>query len=284
MFDIKDRLKPGLYCVSTPIGNLSDITLRSLHILKNSELILSEDTRITKILLSKYKIKNVKLISNHKFNEKKNISLVKKLIGSKKILSIVSDAGTPALSDPGRIIINECIKEKYNIFPVPGPSAITSAISISGFSDKYYFCGFLPDKKGSIENVFDEISKYNCTIVFFISAKKINKLKALITKYFSQREIVICREMTKLFEEYIRAKVNNLENIKILEKGEITVVISQKYNTQNSLQTIEESVKKKIENLIKIMSIKDVVSKISLENNIQKKVIYNYCLKKKNEN
>ena len=284
MFDIKDRLKPGLYCVSTPIGNLSDVTLRSLHILKNSELILSEDTRITKILLSKYKIKNVKLISNHKFNEKKNISLVKKLIGSKKILSIVSDAGTPALSDPGRIIINECIKEKYNIFPVPGPSAITSAISISGFSDKYYFCGFLPDKKGSIENVFDEISKYNCTIVFFISAKKINKLKALITKYFSQREIVICREMTKLFEEYIRAKVNNLENIKILEKGEITVVISQKYNTQNSLQTIEESVKKKIENLIKIMSIKDVVSKISLENNIQKKVIYNYCLKKKNEN
>ena len=281
MFDIKDRLKPGLYCVSTPIGNLSDITLRSLHILKNSELILSEDTRITKILLSKYKIKNVKLISNHKFNEKKNISLVKKLIGSKKILSIVSDAGTPALSDPGRIIINECIREKYNIFPVPGPSAITSAISISGFSDKYYFCGFLPDKKGSIENVFDEISKYNCTIVFFISAKKINKLKALIIKYFSQREIVICREMTKLFEEYIRAKVNNLENIKILEKGEITVVISQKYNTQNSLQTIEESVKKKIENLIKIMSIKDVVSKISLENNIQKKVIYNYCLKKK---
>ena len=283
MFDIKDRLKPGLYCVSTPIGNLSDVTLRSLHILKNSELILSEDTRITKILLSKYKIKNVKLISNHKFNEKKNISLVKKLIGSKKILSIVSDAGTPALSDPGRIIINECIKEKYNIFPVPGPSAITSAISISGFSDKYYFCGFLSDKKGSIENVFDEISKYNCTIVFFISAKKINKLKALIIKYFSQREIVICREMTKLFEEYIRAKVNNLENIKILEKGEITVVISQKFNTQNSLQTIEESVKKKIENLIKIMSIKDVVSKISLENNIQKKVIYNYCLKKKNE-
>ena len=215
---------------------------------------------------------------------KKNISLVKKLIGSKKILSIVSDAGTPALSDPGRIIINECIKEKYNIFPVPGPSAITSAISISGFSDKYFFCGFLSDKKGSIENVFDEISKYNCTIVFFISAKKINKLKALIIKYFSQREIVICREMTKLFEEYIRAKVNNLENIKILEKGEITVVISQKFNTQNSLQTIEESVKKKIENLIKIMSIKDVVSKISLENNIQKKVIYNYCLKKKNEN
>ena len=283
MFDIKDRLKPGLYCVSTPIGNLSDVTLRSLHILKNSELILSEDTRITKILLSKYKIKNIKLISNHKFNEKKNISIVKKLIESKKILSIVSDAGTPALSDPGRIIINECIREKYNIFPVPGPSAITSAISISGFSDKYYFCGFLPDKKGSIENLFDEISKYNCTIVFFISSKKINKLKALITKYFSQREIVICREMTKLFEEYIRVKVNNLENIKILEKGEITVVISQKYNTQNSLQTIEESVKKKIEKLIKIMSIKDVVSKISLENNIQKKVIYNYCLKKKNE-
>ena len=283
MFDIKDNLKPGLYCVSTPIGNLGDVTLRSLHILKNSELILSEDTRITKILLSKYKINNVKLISNHKFNEKKNISIVKKLIGSKKIISIVSDAGTPALSDPGRIIINECIKEKYNIFPVPGPSAITSAVSISGFSDKYYFCGFLPDKKGSIENLFDEISKYNCTIVFFISPKKINKLKALITKYFSQRDIVICREMTKLFEDYVRVKVNNLENIKILEKGEITVVISQKYYTQNSLQTIEESVKKKIEKLIKIMSIKDVVSKISLENNIQKKVIYNYCLKKKNE-
>ncbi len=280
--ELNDNLKPGLYCVSTPIGNLGDITLRAIYILNKSDVILSEDTRVSSKLLSRFNI-NKKLFSNHKFNEKKNVKNVLNLLKENKIISIISDAGTPTISDPGGILINECIKNKINIFPVPGSSAAIAAISISGFSNNFFFCGFLPDKKLQIEQLFKKISNLNYSIVFFISPKKIKKIRAQIQKYFNDRDILITREMTKLHEEYIRDKVKNLNNINIPEKGEITVVISENSNLQNRLQAIEESVKKKINKLLKKMSIKDITSKISKENNISKKIVYNYCLKKKNE-
>ena len=142
----KNKIKNGLYIVSTPIGNLGDITYRAIKILNNSDFILCEDTRVSKKLLSKYKISK-NLISNHKFNEKKNIGKIINILKSNKTVSLISDAGTPTVSDPGRIIIEECIKNKINIYPIPGPTAVISALSISGFSDKYYFHGFLPEKK-----------------------------------------------------------------------------------------------------------------------------------------
>ena len=145
--DIKNnKLKHGLYVVSTPIGNLEDITLRAIEVLKQSEYILCEDTRVSKNLLEKYKIKS-NLISNHKFNETKNLNKIIKIIKLKAIVSIISDAGTPCVSDPGSILINECVKNGINIYPIPGASAVTAAVSISGFSEKYYFYGFLPQKK-----------------------------------------------------------------------------------------------------------------------------------------
>ena len=281
-FEINDSLKPGLYCVSTPIGNLGDITFRAIYILNKSHLILSEDTRVSSKLLSRFNI-NTKLLSNHKFNEKKNIKYVLNLLKENKIVSIISDAGTPTISDPGGILINECIKNKIDIFPVPGSSAVVAAVSISGFSNNFFFCGFLPDKKLQIDQLFQKISNLNYSVVFFISPKKIKKVTAQIQKYFDDREILITREMTKFHEEYIRDKVKNLNNIKILEKGEITVVISENSNLENRLQVIEESVKKKIIRLLKKMSIKDIASKISTENNISKKIVYDYCLRKKNE-
>ena len=281
-FELNDILKPGLYCVSTPIGNLGDMTLRAIDILNKSHLILSEDTRVSSKLLSKFNIKT-KLLPNHKFNERKNVKNVLNLLKENKIISIISDAGTPAISDPGGIIINECIKNKFDIFPVPGSSALAAAVSVSGFSNNFFFCGFLPDKKLQIDKLFQKISNLNYSIVFFISPKKIKKITAQIQKYFNDRDILITREMTKLHEEYIREKVKNLDNLKISQKGEMTVVISENLNIQNRLQVIEESVKKKIVNLLKKMSIKDVTFKISKENNISKKIIYDYCLKKKNE-
>ena len=281
-FELNDILKPGLYCVSTPIGNLGDITFRAIYVLNKSDLILSEDTRVSSKLLSRFNI-TTKLLSNHKFNEKKNIKYVLNLLKKNKIISIISDAGTPTISDPGEILINECIKNKINIFPVPGSSAATAAVSISGFSNNFFFCGFLPDKNLQIDQLFQKISNLNYSIVFFISPKKIKKITDLIQKYFNDRDFLITREMTKLHEEYIRDKVKNLNNIKISEKGEITVVISENSKLQNRLQVIEESVKKKIIKLLKKMSIKDITSKISKENNISKKIIYDYCLKKKNE-
>ena len=146
---IKNRLKPGLYCVATPIGNLSDITERAVEILSNSSTILCEDTRVSKKLLNHFKIKKG-LISYHKFNEREKLYEIIEILKSDKIVSLISDAGTPAISDPGRILIQECVKKNINIYPIPGASAVSSAISISGFSDKYFFIGFLPEKKGEL--------------------------------------------------------------------------------------------------------------------------------------
>ena len=280
--ELNDILKPGLYCVSTPIGNLGDITFRAIYILNKSDLILSEDTRVSSKLLSKFNIKT-KLLPNHKFNEKKNVKNVLNLLKENKIISIISDAGTPTISDPGGILIKECIKNKINIFPIPGPSAATAAISVSGFSNNFFFCGFLPEKNSHVEQLFQKISNLNYSIIFFISPKKIKRIAAQIQKYFNGRDILITREMTKLHEEYIWDKVKNLNKIDISQKGEMTVVISENANLHNRLQVIEESVKKKIIKLLKKMSIKDVTSKINKENNISKKIIYDYCLKKKNE-
>ena len=278
-----NNLKPGLYCVATPIGNLGDITLRALEIIKNSDLILCEDTRVSKKLLSKFKIHN-KLISHHKFNENKNLSFILEHLDNNKIISIISDAGTPAISDPGRILINKCIEKNIDIYSVPGPSAVTAAISVSGFSDKYLFCGFLPEKKNELNKLFNSFSKLNYSIVFFISPKKINKIIDLIKKYFFSRNILICREITKFHEEYIRSSVKNLSEVSISTKGEVTIVISEDNNLKKNFIKLEESDKKKINNLIKKMTIKNIVNEINKNKKIPKKIIYDYCLKLKNEN
>ncbi len=276
----KNKIKKGLYIVSTPIGNLKDITLRALEMLKLSDFVLCEDTRTSSKLLSHYKIKT-KLISNHKFNEKKNINKILSFLKSEKVISLISDAGTPTISDPGNILINKCIENNIKIFSIPGPSAVSAAVSMSGFTDKYYFHGFLPEKRTQIENEFKNISKINASIVFFISGKKIKKLINLIKKYFMNREIVICREITKLYEENIRNLVDNLKEFEKDLKGEITVIISRKKNEEKI--NLNESDKKKIRKLIKKLSIKDITKIFVEEKNVSKKEIYNYCLFLKNE-
>ena len=270
----KNKIHSGLYIVSTPIGNLSDITLRALYVLKNSEYILCEDTRTSKKLLDKYKIKS-KLISNHKFNEKKNLNKVIEILRSEKIVSLISDAGTPAISDPGKIIVNECIKRQINIYPIPGPSAVTAAVSISGFSEKYFFYGFLPNKKKDLFSDLKKLSNIDGSIVFFISPKKINDLIEHIKSFFSGRKILICREMTKFFEEYIRVDIDDLRLFQKIPKGELTLVISE---NNNNLITLNNEDKKKIKKMIKNLSVRDIVKLITEEKEISKKEVYNYCL------
>ena len=175
--------KKGLYLVSTPIGNLEDITLRAVNTLKNSDYILCEDTRVSKILFDRYQIKS-KLISNHKFNEKKNLSKIIKLLKLGSKISLVSDAGTPSISDPGALLIRECVNNNIQILPIPGPSAVSSAVSISGFSEKFFFYGFFPEKLRIINDDLDILSKINFSIVFFVSPKKINKVINIIKKKF----------------------------------------------------------------------------------------------------
>jgi 16S rRNA (cytidine1402-2'-O)-methyltransferase len=277
-----NKVKSGLYIVSTPIGNLSDITLRALEILKKSDYILCEDTRTSKNLLKKYEIKS-KLISNHKFNEKKNLSRIIEILKSDCIVSLISDAGTPSVSDPGAILINECLIKKIDIFPIPGASAVSTAVSISGFSEKYFFYGFFPEKDIKLKEDFERLSNLDSCIVFFISPRKFNKSIKNIKKYFSGRKILICREMTKFFEEYIRADIDNLEAFESDPKGELTIVISEKNKEKNLSIVLNESDKKNIQMLIKKLSVKDITDLIGQNSNVPKKEIYNYCLKLKNE-
>ena len=277
-----NKVKSGLYIVSTPIGNLSDITLRAIDILKKSEYILCEDTRISKNLLNRYEIKS-KLISNHKFNEKKNLSKIIDILKSDCIMSLISDAGTPSVSDPGAILINECLVNKIDIFPIPGASAVTSSVSITGFKEKYFFYGFFPEKNNKLKEDFEKLSVLDSCIVFFISPRKFNKSVKNIKHYFSGRKILVCREMTKLYEEYIRVDVDNLEPFESDPKGELTIVISEKKKEKNLSKVLNESDKKNIQILIKKLSIKDITDLISQNSDVQKKNIYNYCLKLKNE-
>ncbi len=225
--NINNKVKSGLYIVSTPIGNLSDITLRALEVLKKSDYVLCEDTRISKNLLERYEIKS-KLIANHKFNEKKNLSKVIDILKSGSVVSLISDAGTPSISDPGAILVNECVVNEIDIFPIPGASAVSSAVSISGFNEKYFFYGFFPDKNSKLNEDFERLANLEGCIVFFISPRKFNRSIKDLKRYFSNRKILVCREMTKFYEEYIRTDVETLEPFKSDPKGELTIVISEK--------------------------------------------------------
>ena len=277
-----NKVKSGLYIVATPIGNLNDITLRALDILKKSDYILCEDTRISKNLLDRYEIRS-KLISNHKFNEKKNLPKIIEILKSDYVVSLISDAGTPSVSDPGAILINECVANNINIFPISGASAVSTAVSISGFNEKYFFYGFFPEKNSKLKEDFEKLANLNSCIVFFISPQKFNKSIKDIKFYFLGRKILICREMTKFYEEYIRLAVKDLEPFKSNPKGELTLVISEKPKGKNFSVVLKESDKRSIKKIIKKLSIKDITGLISQNTNVPKKEIYNYCLKLKNE-
>jgi 16S rRNA (cytidine1402-2'-O)-methyltransferase len=277
--DIKD-IENGLYLVSTPIGNLKDITLRALETLKKSSYILCEDTRVSKNLLDRYEIKS-RMISNHKFNESKNLNKIISLLKFGEIISLISDAGTPSISDPGSILVNECIRNDIKVTPIPGPSAVATAVSISGFSEKFIFYGFLPEKKQTLINVFKKISKFDESCVFFVSTKKVNKIIPDLKKYFSGRKIVFCREISKIYEEFIRKNVDDLELFNKELKGELTIVISEKKIHKNYSQKLSESDMNIINKMINKLTIKEITEIISHNKDISKKEIYSYCLKLK---
>ena len=276
----QQTINPGLYLVSTPIGNMEDITFRALNVLKKSDIILCEDTRRSGKLLSYFNIKN-QLIPYHKFNEEKISGKIIDSIKKNKIVSLISDAGTPTISDPGMILVKKCIQENLFVFPVPGPSAVTSAVSASGFSDKYLFYGFLVKKEKELEKILNSLSNIDYSLVFFIPASKINFYIDQFKKYFLDRKIVIAREMTKIHEEFIRSKVELIKNLPPNIKGELTVVLSEKKKEKKIKKEITESVKIEIRKMIKRYSHKDVVEFISKKENLPKKIIYEYCLKLK---
>ncbi|MBL7141977.1 16S rRNA (cytidine(1402)-2'-O)-methyltransferase [Patescibacteria group bacterium] len=218
-----------LYIVATPIGNLKDVTLRALEILKSVDLILCEDTRQTKKLLDHYKIKR-SLLSYHQHSKISRLNQIFKLLEQGKDLALVSDAGTPGISDPGNKLISQIIKQSAIIVPIPGPSALTTALSVCGFpADKFIFYGFLPQKKRK-EKILKEIVDSKITSVFYESPYRIIKTLRKLEELGLNKKIVVCRELTKKFETVYRGSITGVINQlnKDTVKGEFVIVISTK--------------------------------------------------------
>ena len=273
-------LSKNLYIVSTPIGNLDDITFRALDVLKNSDIILCEDTRRSIKLLNHYKIKK-KLISYHKFNEQRQLTKIIEYFNEGKILSLISDAGTPLLSDPGRLLVNQCLDNGIQIIPIPGVSSVISAVSVSGFKDQFLFYGFLPKTQNELDKVLNSLSQSDYAQVFFIPSKKINIYIKNFKKHFSGRKIVIAKEMTKIHEAFIRENIDDLKLFENNLKGELTIVISE--NVKKAKSFDEEKIVNKAKKYLKKYSLKDTVNLILETEKINKKIIYKLCLKIKNE-
>ena len=274
-----NAFESGLYIVSTPIGNLDDITLRSLEVLKKSDIILCEDTRRSLKLLNHYKIKN-KLVSYHKFNEQKELQKIIEHLNEGKILSLISDAGTPTLSDPGLLLIKACVEKKIKVFPVPGPSSITAATSIAGFDDKFLFYGFLPKNENDLIKALNNLKNLDFSLVFFIPGIKINFYLKFFKKYLSGRDIVIAREITKMHETFYRDRVETIKLFKDTLKGELTIVISKIYYNNTELSDV--NIINQASEYLKKYSLKDVVDLISKKEKISKKKVYEICLQIKN--
>ncbi len=216
-----------LFIVSTPIGNLEDISFRAIRILKESDYVLAEDTRRTLKLFKHYEIKN-KLISFNDYNKERKTPLIIQDLTTDKNIAIVSDSGTPGISDPGFYLIRECVRNDITVSPVPGPTAVISALVCSGLpTDKFTFYGFLPKSKFKVKQILTKINERKETAVLYESPHRILKTLNLMSEVIPDKEIVVARELTKKFEEFIRGKPKQiLEKIQDRNlKGEITLVI-----------------------------------------------------------
>ena len=223
-----------LFVVSTPIGNLEDITLRALRILKEADLIAAEDTRKTGILLKHYQIKT-KTTSYHDFNKEKKTPYLLKELKSGKDVAIVSDAGTPGISDPCYYLVREAIKEEIRIIPIPGSSALLSALVVSGLpTDRFVFEGFLPSKKTKRIKRLKELSSEKRTLIFFESPYRLIKTLKDLNEVFGERRIVVARELTKKFEEIIRGKISDVESHfeRKKVKGEMVIIVQGKVESK----------------------------------------------------
>lgn len=276
-----------LYICGTPIGNLKDITLRCLNVLKKVDLIAAEDTRHTKILLNHYQIRKPST-SYHKYSKEKKVEHILQLLQEGKKIALLSDAGMPGICDPGYEIIRKAIENSITIIPIPGVSALTTALVISGFAlERFVFEGFVPRKKGEKRRFFLNLKDEERTIVFYETPHRIKDTLNTLKEVMGDRRIVIARELTKKFEEIIRGKLSSVvESLNSREiKGEITLVLegNRAYKKEDILCTQdyvrEGKLEKEIQNYVNQgLYIKDIVSLVTEEYDISKKWVYEKVL------
>jgi len=218
----------ALYIISTPIGNIEDITFRAVRILTEADLILAEDTRRTGVILAHYKIKN-KMDSYNDFNKEKKTSKIIELLRKGMDIALVSDSGTPGISDPGFYLVRECVRNNIQVIPIPGANALISALVCSGLpTDKFSFYGFLDKKEKKKRDFFNSIKEKKETIVVYESPHRLVKTLAIMNEVIPDKQLVIARELTKKFEEFIRGNVTEVyQRVKNRTiKGEIVLVIN----------------------------------------------------------
>ena len=275
-------LTPELYIVSTPIGNLKDITIRALSILKNCDLIACEDTRVTRKLLSSYEIKSKNLVSVHEHSPQQKLIFLINKIKKGKSIALVSDAGTPMISDPGVKLVILAINNGIKITPIPGPSAITASLVGSGLAhDKFFFIGFLPNKKNQRINALNKYKKIDSLLIFYESTKRIKETITDMFSIFGNRKCVIARELTKYYETFYRGNLNKFKKIKKNLKGEITIIISSPENKKNieKYEIDDDEIKKIISLTKKKFSTKDLSELLSIIYKKPKKIFYTKLIK-----
>ena len=271
-----------LYIVPTPIGNLEDITIRSLNILKNSNLILCEDTRRTSILLNHYSIKK-KLVSFNKDNENKKTDKILELLET-NIISLVSDAGTPTVSDPGSKLVRKLIEEGIEVIPLPGASSITTAFSASGLDGDFIFAGFLPKNENDLKKNLLKLNEIKKNIIIFESPKRITKFLEISRKIFTDSNLIIFKELTKINEKIILLKPDDtLPDIKF-NKGEFVIIIENKESKQINNIYDDEIIVNKLKELLDLkFTGKDSIRITSNYLGVNQKKIYNMYLNNFNE-
>ena len=273
-------LTPELYIVSTPIGNLKDITIRALSILKNCDIIACEDTRVTRKLLSSYEIKSKNLISVHEYSSQQKLIFLIDKIKKGKSIALVSDAGTPIISDPGIKLVILAINNGIKITPIPGPSAVTASLVGSGLtSEKFLFVGFLPNKKNQRINELNKYKKVDFLLIFYESAKRIKKTIIDMFSVFGNRRCVIARELTKYYETFYRGDLNKFKKIEKNLKGEITIIISSAVNGKNKSDISDDEIEKIILFAKKKLSTKDLSELLSIIYKQPKKFFYTKLIK-----
>ena len=283
---METNLKAGLYLLSTPIGNRGDITIRTLEILKECDLIVSEDTRVARKLLSMYQISldGRNLVS---YSDNSNSYARRKIVESihnSKSVALISDAGSPLISDPGYKLVCEVISSEADVHSIPGPSSVISALSLSGLPcDKFYFHGFLSSREKKILEELERLRDYSCTAIVFESSRRLIKTLKYIGRTFGQKHLVsVCREMTKKFEEIRRGTVEELlEEFDSREKvkGEVVLVIGPKaFHKMDSVQ-----IDKYLHYELQTRSVKDTVEILSKTLSLSKRVLYDRALVIKNK-
>ena len=274
-----------LYLVATPIGNLKDITLRALETLQTCDYILCEDTRHSLIILKKYAIQKP-LKSFHKFNEASREDEIIQDLKDGKTLCLISDAGTPGISDPGSRLVQRCIKEGLKVSSIPGPCAAIAALCSSGLdTERFQFYGFLPRTSKALKTILEELMKYPGTTICYESPERIHKVLEAIHQLDPNRSLVIARELTKKFEEWLRGNAQDLLNLHAEKKfkGELVLMISgwkNVYPTEQDTLSIEEHVAKLQQD--QNISLHDAIKKVAELRKIPKRLVYNKIHQLKN--